>query len=147
MDAIRSLAIAAFTIVCAAHALSGPAALGQGPEHGWLSGRVVSRSGGPLEGVIVSAAIPGEPITTSVYTGANGHYYFPQMKIGRYSVSAQAVGFERCEDAGQAPAHDPDAAHARPTQSAAQNSVSLGPRMSSMARMSQRDKRQEYTIR
>jgi streptogramin lyase len=70
---------------------------GQGPENGWLSGRIVSASGSPLEGVIVSARIQGEPITTSVYTDADGRYYFPAMKRGHYRVWAQAVGFERAE--------------------------------------------------
>ena len=32
-----------------------------------------------------------------MYTGADGHYYFPAMKSGRYGVWAQSVGFERAE--------------------------------------------------
>jgi hypothetical protein len=94
---IRLLAVAQLTLACAAYMWSGSAARGQEPANGWLSGRVVSASGGPLEGVIVSARIQGESITTSVYTDADGRYYFPAMKSGRYRVWAQAVGFERAQ--------------------------------------------------
>jgi streptogramin lyase len=66
-------------------------------EDGVLSGTVTSVAGGPLEGVVVSAQIGGEPITTSVYTGADGRYFFPAMKTGRYKVWAQAIGLERAE--------------------------------------------------
>src|SRR5438552_14944992 len=94
---IRVLVVGMLTLVFTAYALSRSVAHGQGPENGWLSGAVVSGSGAPLEGVIVSARIQGEPITTSVYTGADGRYYFPAMTRGSYRVWAQAVGFEREE--------------------------------------------------
>ena len=41
--------------------------------------------------------MPEEPITTSVYTGADGRYFFPPMKGGKYKVWAQAIGLERAE--------------------------------------------------
>lgn len=71
----------------------------QGTKEGLLTGAITSASGAPLEGVAVSAQIEGEPITTSVYTGADGRYFFPPIKEGHYQVWAQAVGLERSESA------------------------------------------------
>jgi streptogramin lyase/mono/diheme cytochrome c family protein len=68
-----------------------------GAEAGVLTGTIKSASGTPLEGVAVSAQLPGEPITTSVYTGADGRFFFPAMKSGTYNVWAQAIGLERAE--------------------------------------------------
>jgi virginiamycin B lyase len=62
-----------------------------------LTGTIKSATGAPLEGVAVSAQLPSEPITTSVYSGADGRYFFPPMKSGKYNVWAQAVGVERAE--------------------------------------------------
>jgi streptogramin lyase len=82
------------TVVAAALALAFSA---QGAEEGLLTGTVRSSSGAPLEGVAVSAQVPGEPMTTSVYTGADGRYFFPPMKDSKYKVWAQAVGLERAD--------------------------------------------------
>lgn len=62
-----------------------------------LAGTVTSTSGAPIEGVAVSAQIPGVPITASVYTGADGRYFFPPLEAGEYNVWAQATGLERAE--------------------------------------------------
>ena len=48
-----------------------------------------------MEGVPVSAKAEGSTITTSVYTDADGNFYFPRMADGQYQVWAQAKGFER----------------------------------------------------
>jgi streptogramin lyase len=69
----------------------------RGAEEGLLTGTIKSAAGAPLEGVAVSAQMAGEPITTSVYTGADGRYFFPPMKGGKYSVWAQAAGLLRAE--------------------------------------------------
>jgi len=69
----------------------------QGAEEALLTGTIKSASGKPIEGVAVSAQIPGEPITTSVYSGADGRYVFPPMKGGKYNVWAQAIGLDRAE--------------------------------------------------
>ena len=82
------------TIVAAALAVTFSV---KGAEEGLLTGIVTSTSGAPLEGVAVSAQVAGEPITTSVYTGADGRYFFPSMKGSRYKVWAQAIGLERAE--------------------------------------------------
>jgi streptogramin lyase len=60
-----------------------------------LSGSVASAAGQKLDGVTVSAKMVGGTITTSVYTDADGNYYFPPMPEGQYKVWAQALGFER----------------------------------------------------
>src|SRR5687768_2194725 len=60
-----------------------------------LSGAISSASGQKLDGVTVSAKMVGSTITTSVYTDEQGNYYFPPMPEGKYSVWAQALGFEQ----------------------------------------------------
>jgi streptogramin lyase/mono/diheme cytochrome c family protein len=69
----------------------------KGAEENLLTGTITSTAGAPIEGVAVSAQVAGEPITTSVYTGADGRYFFPAMKGSQYKVWAQAVGLERAE--------------------------------------------------
>jgi len=71
----------------------------RGAEEGLLTGTITSAAGAPIEGVAVSAHVEGEPITTSVYSGADGRYFFPAMKAGKYKVWAQAIGLERAEAA------------------------------------------------
>lgn len=69
----------------------------QGAKESLLTGRVTSPSGAPIEGVAISAQIPGRPITTSVYSQADGRFFFPAMSPGAYNVWAQAIGLERGE--------------------------------------------------
>jgi streptogramin lyase len=57
-----------------------------------LSGTVTTASG-KLDGVVVSAKMVGSTITTSVYTDAQGDYYFPPMAAGQYNVWAQTLGY------------------------------------------------------
>ena len=59
-----------------------------------LSGTISSKAGGTLDGVTVSAKREGSTITTSVYTDAQGNYYFPALPEGKYNVWANALGFE-----------------------------------------------------
>ena len=47
-----------------------------------------------MEGVTVSARATGSSITTSVFTDADGEYFFPPLSEGQYKVWAQAVGYE-----------------------------------------------------
>ena len=42
----------------------------------------------------MSAKQEGTTITTSVYTDESGNYYFPPLAAGKYSIWAQALGFE-----------------------------------------------------
>jgi streptogramin lyase len=64
-----------------------------------LSGIVRSMSGEALEGVTVSAWLVGKPVTTSVFTDAQGGYYFPPLPAGKYRVRAQAPGYEKSDAA------------------------------------------------
>src|SRR3989454_7118869 len=59
-----------------------------------LTGTISSRAGQKLEGVTVSAKMDGSTITSSVYTDETGRYYFPPLPAGKYSLWAQALGFE-----------------------------------------------------
>jgi hypothetical protein len=47
-----------------------------------------------MGGVTISAKAQGSTITTSVYTDAQGAYYFPPLPAGKYKVWAQALAFE-----------------------------------------------------
>ena len=95
MHTRRTSALAAVALVGAgAILLSTVGTHGQGD--GWLSGTVTS-AGAKIEGIVVSAKVPGETITTSVFTGADGSYFFPAMKPGHYRVWAQGAGFQRFE--------------------------------------------------
>jgi virginiamycin B lyase len=59
-----------------------------------LSGAVVSAAGEKMGGVTVSAKPEGATITTTIFTDADGRYFFPPMPEGKYRVWAQAVSFE-----------------------------------------------------
>jgi virginiamycin B lyase len=58
-----------------------------------LSGAVASATGEKLGGVTVSAKADGSTITTTVFTDADGRYYFPPLPTGKYRVWAQALSF------------------------------------------------------
>ena len=78
----------------AAAALWNPKITSAAQDNSILTGTIKSASGEKLEGVTVFAKIPGRPVTVSVFTDDEGNYYFPPMEEGKYSVWAQAVGFE-----------------------------------------------------
>lgn len=65
----------------------------------YLSGRIAGPSGKPLGGVTVSAKADGSTITTSVFSDAQGAFYFPALPAGTYTVWAQADGFATARDA------------------------------------------------
>ena len=69
----------------------------QTANEGWLNGTIKATAGAPLEGVAVSAQVPGEAITTSVFTGADGRFFFPAMKAAKYKLRAQVIGYEASE--------------------------------------------------
>lgn len=64
------------------------------PNDNLLTGTIKTLSGAKMGGVTVSAQAEGKPITTSVFTDADGAYYFPAMEAGPYKVWAQADSFE-----------------------------------------------------
>lgn len=57
-----------------------------------LMGTVKGSDGKPLEGVGVSAR--HGTLTTTVWTNLSGEYSFPPLPEGKYTIWAQAVGFE-----------------------------------------------------
>ena len=59
-----------------------------------LTGAITSAAGEKMGGVTVSAKPEGATITTTVFTDADGRYFFPPMPGGKYRVWAQAVSFE-----------------------------------------------------
>ena len=62
-----------------------------------LTGMVSASDGKPMEGVAVSARANNKTFTTTVYTDLSGAYSFPSLDEGRYSIWAQAVGFEEAK--------------------------------------------------
>lgn len=58
-----------------------------------LSGTVTAVAGAPMGGATVSAKADGATITTTVFSDASGHYYFPALPNGHYRVWAQALSF------------------------------------------------------
>src|SRR5262245_32123138 len=62
-----------------------------------LSGTITSADGKPLEGIAVSARAAGRTVTTSVFSNRSGAYAFPAMPGGKYSVWAQAIGFDNAK--------------------------------------------------
>ncbi len=59
-----------------------------------LSGAITSAAGEKMGGVTVSAKPEGATITTTVFTDADGRYFFPPMPGGKYRVWAQAVSYD-----------------------------------------------------
>ena len=59
-----------------------------------LKGTVKSSDGKAMEGVTVSIRGEGKSFVTTVYTDAQGAYYFPPLEKGKFKLWAQAVGFQ-----------------------------------------------------
>src|SRR5947209_3992129 len=95
MTNLRSILLAS----AASLVVTGFAATGASAADVVLSGAISSPSGEKLGGVTVSAKQDGTTITTSVYTDESGNYYFPPLPAGKYSVWAQALGFETAKGA------------------------------------------------
>src|SRR5215475_14373838 len=81
-------------LVLTTTALTALATIGAQAGEAGLTGTVKSASGEQMGGVTVSAKADGATITTTVFTDADGHYYFPPMAPGKYRVWAQALTFE-----------------------------------------------------
>src|SRR5262245_782223 len=59
-----------------------------------LAGTISSSVGSKLEGVTLSARAYGSNMTTTVFTDADGDYFFPSLPAGKYKVWAQAQAFD-----------------------------------------------------
>src|SRR5262245_51037487 len=86
----RTQHFAGVSVIALASALAAPAAVADA----LLAGTIASAAGEKMGGVTVSAKAIGSPITTSVYTDAEGGYYFPPLPEGKYQVWAQALTFQ-----------------------------------------------------
>lgn len=64
-------------------------------DTGSLVGTVKDSSGAVLPGVTVSATNTDTGVPVSVKTAADGNYVITPLKIGRYSVSVEASGFQK----------------------------------------------------
>ncbi len=93
---MRNPKIAVLTICLPAAAvlLAGALLAAQGRAAATIQGTVKSADGKPMEGVVVSARASDKTFTTSVFTDQRGRYIFPELDAGRYTLRAQAVGFE-----------------------------------------------------
>ena len=91
---LAAIVICAATLGVAIRGSSGVAAPDAALASRMLIGTVRAADGAVLEGVAVSARQMNGSRTISVYTNAQGNYYFPQLDEGHYRVWAQAVGFE-----------------------------------------------------
>jgi len=65
------------------------------PVRAALSGEVTAASGGPMEGVLVSATRTDSTITIGVVSNRAGHYSFPVSTVspGRYHLQIRAIGY------------------------------------------------------
>ena len=66
----------------------------QPAQTGTISGTVQDPSGGVIPGVTVTLTSQQRGITRSTVTDTNGHFVFPAVVIGTYTVSATLQGFE-----------------------------------------------------
>ena len=70
-----------------------------------LSGTITSAAGEKLGGVTVSAKPVAGTVTTTVFTDANGEYYFPPLPAGKYRLWAQAISFKPSKPMSICPRH------------------------------------------
>ncbi|MBM3779351.1 MAG: hypothetical protein FJW23_14130 [Acidimicrobiia bacterium] len=97
MAANRTAYLASAALLLPLAALT--AAPPDGTSQPMVWGRVAAADGTALAGVAVSARPDGATVTRTVYTDADGEFFFPPFQPpfapGAYSMWAQGVGFER----------------------------------------------------
>jgi streptogramin lyase len=92
---LKLFMIAATFVVSATVVGNGQTSHSHSAEQPLLTGNVRSDTGEKMEGVIISAKMESQNITTSVYTDQTGTYYLPPATgKGNYRIWAQAEGFE-----------------------------------------------------
>jgi Carboxypeptidase regulatory-like domain len=64
-------------------------------DTGSIQGTIKDQSGAVIPGAKVTLTNEGTNLTVTTTTGADGTYIFTPVKIGEYSVSAQASGFSK----------------------------------------------------
>jgi hypothetical protein len=60
-----------------------------------IVGTITDQSGAVLPGVTVTATQSATQVVATAVTNERGQYQFPNLKVGRYSVSAELPGFRR----------------------------------------------------
>ncbi|MGH9438967.1 MAG: carboxypeptidase regulatory-like domain-containing protein, partial [Terriglobia bacterium] len=80
-------------LIVLAFAISGTLALFGQVDTGAISGTVTDQTGGVIPGATVTLINKGTNLTLSTKTSGSGTYVFNPLKIGSYSVSAEAKGF------------------------------------------------------
>ena len=66
-------------------------------DNGSLVGTIKDATGAPIPGAQVILTNPATGISTSVTSGGTGDYEFPSVKVGNYTVFANASGFSKAE--------------------------------------------------
>lgn len=75
-------------------ALAAPAWTGAGYAQTRLHGTADGADGAPLAGVMITAHDAARRAGTTVFTAADGRFGFPELRPGRYRVTARRIGFE-----------------------------------------------------
>ena len=74
-------------------ALAAPA-FAQPAQTGTISGVILDATGAVLPGVTVTITSQDRGFSRDTVSGETGHYLFPAVPIGRYSITASLQGFE-----------------------------------------------------
>ena len=90
-SSLRSLLAASVCLV----ASSGVAAAQY--DNGSLVGTIKDSTGAPIPGAQVILTNPATGISATVTSGSTGDYEFPSVKVGNYTVFANAPGFSKAE--------------------------------------------------
>lgn len=69
-------------------------------DSGQISGFVRDSSGGVIPSAMVTATNEGSSEQHKTRTNPEGYYVFPQLMVGRYSISVEAQGFKRYTKTG-----------------------------------------------
>ena len=75
--------------------LSCGASLSAQESRGAILGRINDPSGSPIPGAVVKATNPETGITLTATANNDGNYFLPYLVPGKYSVSAELVGFKK----------------------------------------------------
>src|SRR5215469_18303930 len=85
--------VGAACLLILAIAVAVPAVFSQHAQ-GRIRGTVTTADGKPLEGVSISLRSQDDPYSTTVFTNEQGTFVFPALGGSKYSLWAQAQGFE-----------------------------------------------------
>ena len=69
-------------------------------ESASLSGTLIDPSGAAMRGISVTARNEATGVSTATVTDDEGHFSFPALRPGVYTVAVSAAGFKRLERTG-----------------------------------------------